>query len=94
VEAICYDKVRISPSAWSVRGRSRRDTRLRCFRGQISRCAHRPELANGAAVDVLRKVIPFFKTGKQLHASLNGEELRWEDACSFRLSHPSNDMIL
>jgi integration host factor subunit beta len=27
----------------------------------------------GATVDVLRKVIPFFKTGKQLHASLNGE---------------------
>ena len=27
----------------------------------------------GAAVDALRKVTPFFKTGKQLHASLNGE---------------------
>ena len=27
----------------------------------------------GAAVEVPRKVIPFFKTGKQLHSSLNEE---------------------
>jgi integration host factor subunit beta len=73
VEGVCYDKVRISPSARSVRGARVEIRGFGAFavKYRDARTGRNPR--TGAMVDVLRKVIPFFKTGKQLHASLNGE---------------------
>ena len=73
MEGVCYDKVRISPSAWSVRGARAEICGFGAFAVKYRDARTGRDPRTGAAVDVLRKVTPFFKTGKQLHASLNGE---------------------